>query len=229
VTIPDIGELDVDGALRETADAVAGDTRASFLTRAAIGAGGLAGGGVLLAALPGVAAAVSTGDIAILNFALTLEYLERDFYATGLTSGAAGTGDQATFATTAHDHETAHVEALTALLGSSAVGEPTFNFGATMTSPTTFLTAAISLEDLGVRAYKGQLGAIEGDRALATAISFHTVEANHAAWARFLAGEIPTYTGAFEKGLSMSAVDSRVAKTGFVVSTPPPPPAPPAG
>jgi hypothetical protein len=227
VTIPDIDELDVDGALRETADAVAGDTRASFLTRAALGAGGLAAGGVLLAALPGVAAAVSSADIAILNFALTLEYLDRDFYATGLSTGAAGTGDQGTFATTAHDHETAHVLTLTGLLGSSAVGEPTFNFGATMTTPATFLTAAITLEDLGVRAYKGQLGAIEGDRARRTAISFHTVEANHAAWARFLAGEIPTYSGAFEKALSMSAVDSQVARTGYVVATPAPP-APPA-
>jgi hypothetical protein len=218
-----LDELDVDGALREAADAVAGDTRASFLARSVAGAGGLIGGGVLLAALPGVAAAVSASDVAILNFALTLEYLERDFYATGLSTGAAGTGDQATLATTAHDHETAHVQALVTLLGSSAAAEPTFDFGAAMSSPTTFLNTAIMLEDLGVRAYKRQLGAIEGDRARRTAISFYTVEANHAAWALFLAGEIPTDTGAFEKGLSMSAVQSRIAKTGFVTSAPPAP------
>jgi hypothetical protein len=218
-----LDELDVDGALREAADAVAGDTRASFLSRAMAGAVGLIGGGVLLAALPGVAAAVSDSDIAILNFALTLEYLERDFYAAGLSSGAAGTGDQATFVTTAHDHETAHVQTLVSLLGTSAVGEPTFNFGAALGSPAAFLDTAILLEDLGVRAYLGQLGAIEGDRARRTAIAFHTVEANHAAWALFLAGEIPTDTGAFEQGLSMTAVQSRITKTGFVVSTPAPP------
>ena len=223
MTAPDLHALDVDGALRESADAVADHTRASFLARAALGAGGLMGGGVLLAALPGVAAAVSTSDIAILNFALSLEYLERDFYATGLSSGAAGTGDQATFATTAHNHETAHVEALTTLLGSNAIAEPTFDFGSAMSSPAAFLNTAVMLEDLGVRAYKGQLGAIEGDRARRTAIAFHTVEANHAAWARVLAGEIPTYTGAFEKGLSMSAVQSQIKKTGFVVSSPPAP------
>jgi hypothetical protein len=210
--------LDVDGALRETAAAVQGDTRASFLSRAVLGAGGLIGGGVLLAALPGVAAAVSTSDIAILNFALGLEYLERDFYATGLSSGAAGTGDQLQFATTAGAHETAHVTTLLGLLGSQAIAEPTFNFGAAMSSPTAFLTTAIELEDLGVRAYKGQLPLIEGDTVRRTAIAVHTVEANHAAWALFLSGQIPTYTGAFERPLSMTAVQTQVNRTGFVVT-----------
>lgn len=210
--------LDVDGALRETSAAVQGDTRASFLARAALGAGGLIGGGVLMAALPGVAAAASKSDIAILNFALSLEYLERDFYATALSSGTAGTGDQAQFATTAHIHETVHVTTLAKLLGSKAIAEPTFNFGSAVASPAAFLAAAIELEDLGVRAYKGQLPLIEGDTVRRTAIAIHTVEANHAAWARFLSGQIPTYTGAFEKPLSMSAVQTRVNGTGFVVA-----------
>jgi hypothetical protein len=226
MTAPELDALDADGALRETAAAVQGDTRASFIARAALGAGGLIGGGVVMAALPGVAAAASKSDVAILNFALGLEYLERDFYATGVSSGAAGTGDQAQFATTALTHETAHVVTLLKLLGSQAVAEPTFNFGSAMSSPAAFLAAATELEDLGVRAYKGQLPAIEGDTVRRTAIAIHTVEATHASWARFLAGEIPTYTGAFEMPLSMSAVQSRVDRTGFVV--PPPTPLPSA-
>jgi Ferritin-like domain len=217
---PELDALDVDGALRETSAAVQGDTRASFLARSAVGAGGLIGGGVLMAALPGVAAAASKSDVAILNFALGLEYLERDFYATALSGGAAGTGDQAQFATTAHIHETLHVTTLQKLLGSEAIAEPTFNFGSAVASPAAFLATAIELEDLGVRAYKGQLPAIEGDTVRRTAIAIHTVEATHASWARFLSGEIPTYTGAFETPLSMSAVQSRVNRTGFVVPPP---------
>ena len=87
-------DVDVDGAVRETAaeamDALYGDTRSSFLRRAGLAGGALVGGGGILGALAPSAMAFSTGDrppakfgkgdIGILNYALTLEYLESTFY-----------------------------------------------------------------------------------------------------------------------------------------------------
>ena len=65
----DIERLDTDGALRETAAAAAGDTRAQFLAKAGLLGGGLVGSAALLR--PEVAAAASAkGDIAILHHAL---------------------------------------------------------------------------------------------------------------------------------------------------------------
>jgi hypothetical protein len=213
---PTIEQIDVDGAIREGAAAVEHDTRAGFMAKAAIGAGGLIGGGALLAALPGVASAASANDIAILNFALTLEYLERDFYAAAIADKSIGTGAEREFAMTAHDHEAAHVTALKKALGSAAMKSPTFDFGSAVTSSKSFVATAIALEDTGVKAYKGQAPKIQSTAILAAALSIHSVEANHAAWIRAIAGEDPTYTGAFEKPLTKAQVLAIVTKTGFI-------------
>jgi hypothetical protein len=121
------------------------------MTKAALGAGGLVGGGALLAMVPGVASATSSNDVAILNFALTLEYLEAKFYGTAISLGTVGKGPEREFAMTAYRHETEHVAFLKKALGSAAIKEPTFDFGMA-TGKTEFVKTAIKLEDTGVRA-----------------------------------------------------------------------------
>ena len=90
-------ELDVDGAIQETGSKVSASTRGAFLQRAGIGLGAVIGGGALLGALPELAMAKSSSDTDILNFALTLEYLEAAFYAEAVSKGALS-GETANFA-----------------------------------------------------------------------------------------------------------------------------------
>ena len=82
-----------------------------------IGLGALAGSGAILAALPSLASAAATTDVDILNFALTLEYLESAFYGEAVMKGALS-GETKTFAKVVAGHEAAHVAALKGALGS---------------------------------------------------------------------------------------------------------------
>ncbi|HET6578294.1 MAG TPA: ferritin-like domain-containing protein [Gemmatimonadales bacterium] len=137
------------------------------------------------------------GIVDVLNFALTLEYLEDEFYRTGLDADIAGDldlgGTRAVFAQISK-HETAHVALLQSVLGADAVAKPTFDFtaggtfGDVFTNPGTFITLAQGFEDTGVRAYKGQAGNLIADNGvLTTALRIHSVEARHASAVRRLA------------------------------------------
>ena len=142
----------------------------------------------------------STEVEAVLQFALTLEYLEAEFYTKGVAAaGLVPAGAALGAITTIRDHENQHVAFLkTALtsLGKTPVSKPTFDFSAGNGSNTgpfanvfsdydTFLAVAQTFEDTGVRAYKGQAPALIGSGGVLTAaLNIHSVEARHAAHIR---------------------------------------------
>lgn len=218
--IATLEEVDRDGALREAAEAVQGDTRAAFfrkggiLTAAGLGLGGISAGGLALAQ------GTSKGDVKILNYALTLEYLESAFYAQANSNGKLS-GVTARFAQVVGQHEAAHVQALKSVLGSKAVAEPKFDFKGTTQKNGTFLKTAMTLEDTGVSAYQGQAPNIKSDQVLASAGAILAVEARHAAWVRDIigAGKAPVPApAAFNQPMSMAAVLKAVKGTGFIKS-----------
>lgn len=134
--------------------------------------------------------------IDVLNFALTLEYLESEFYVNGLLAANLIPSTYRTSFGQISKHETAHVQLLLSVLGASAVAKPTFDYTAGGAFPTvfsdfnTFLALSQGFEDTGVRAYKGQAGnLISNDAILTTALRIHSVEGRHAAYVRRVRGQ----------------------------------------
>ena len=214
-------EVDRDGAIQETAEQVDPFTRASFLKKAGLGAGAVVGGGAFLGAIPSVAlaGAVPASDVAILNFALTLEYLESAFYMEAVAKGNFQ-GETATFARTVSEHELAHVKFLESALGKAAVKKPTFDFKGTTSDQTKFEETATVLEDTGVQAYLGQVGNIKAKAILKAAGSILPVEARHAAWIREIRlankqGTIPA-PSAFQDAKTKAQILAAVKATGFI-------------
>jgi hypothetical protein len=213
-------ELDRDGAVLEGVAELGGDRRADFLRKAVIGGGALIGGGSLLGAFPGIAeAAVPKSDVAILNFALTLEFLEAEFYTQAERQGRLR-GETATFARIVGRHERAHVAFLRRALGRGAVKKPRFNFKDTTSNQAMFQATAQTLEDTGVAAYLGQVGRIKNKKILGAAGSILPVEARHAAWIRDIRGSgrapVPAPT-AFEGAKTKAQILAAVRGTGFIV------------
>lgn len=205
-----IAEIDSDGALRETAAVL--PTRSQFLRRGARSTGL---GIFALGLLTGTArASVAKSDVAILNFALTLEYLQASFYTEAERVGALK-GPLAEQARVVGAHERAHVAAFRAVLGRAAVKSPHFNFHGVTENATSFRATAVAFEDLAVGAYKEQLPSIRSDQYLAAAVSIHSVEARHAAWIRRLAGVVPA-SRAFDEPVSDRRAVQIVNSTHFV-------------
>jgi hypothetical protein len=188
---------------------VGGVTRSSFLVRGALAAAAVYG---TTAAAPFVSSALgATTDLDILNFALTLEYLETDFYqvkakTVGLTGQAKH--DVANFGA----EEAAHVAALTQAIksaGGTPVPKPTFAFP--VSSASAFLNLAYTVENLGVSAYNGAGPLLKNKALLAAAGSIVQIEARHAAAIGLLIGKSPTPDGGFDTPKNMAQVLS-VAK-----------------
>jgi rubrerythrin len=137
------------------------------------------------------------GDVGILNYALTLEYLETAFYAEVVKSGLFKGADLATIRKFGSE-EAEHVQALTQAvkqLGGKPAPEPKAEFP--LKSAKSVLELAATVENLGAAAYLGQAANIESPEVLASALAIHSVEGRHAAALNTLLGEPITPDGAF--------------------------------
>lgn len=220
--LPNLDTLDADGALRDAAEA-AGLDRSAFLRRGALAGGGLiVGSGMFGALLSTAEAAISTtrksakNDVKILNYALTLEYLEAAFYNQALANQAYGTSAALkSFAETVAKHENAHVKFLKGALKTAAVKSPKFDFGDTVMDPAKFAATAQVLEDTGVSAYLGQVKNVFVPGTLQAAATIATVEARHAGWIRNINGVLGA-PASFDVPKSEKVILKAVGGTGFI-------------
>jgi len=151
-------------------------------------------------------ASSATGDIGILNYALTLEYLETEFYAKVVASGFFK-GKVGSLIKTFGAQEASHVAALKAAvtkLGGMPAADPMGKFP--ITSATQVAELAYTVENLGASAYLGQAAKIQSPEVLASALAIHTVEARHAATLGTLVKKSVTPQGAFATPADMSTV-----------------------
>ena len=194
---PELAAIDVQGMSRQ-----------SFIARGAVAAGAVYGLGAVGPFVREAIAQEGGGDVDILNFALTLEYLEAAFYNQALQQVGGLSGDAKSLATEIRDNEVEHVAALTKTiknLGGMPVKAPGVDFGNAFANEKSFLKLAQTFEDTGVSAYNGAAPAIESPEVLGAAGSIVQVEARHAAAIRLLNGQ-PITDGGFDKSLEMQAV-----------------------
>jgi rubrerythrin len=185
---------------------VHGTTRVQFLTRATLAAGAVYGAG---AVTPFVRSALAqSSDADVLNFALTLEYLEAGFYTAAVQQTKGLSADVMRLAKELRDNEHAHVDALrTAIKGAGAkpVSAPKADFGSAFSSEAAFLKTANTFEDTGVSAYNGAAPLISSAQVLGAAGSIVQVEARHAALIR-LARDKPPAPRAFDTASTKNQV-----------------------
>ena len=169
-------------------------------------------------------AATLTADIAILNYALTLEHLEATFYNTFVYNAsqyeAAGyDGATAGYISMIQSHENTHVATLTSVitvLGGTPVAPCTYNFSS-VTGVPAFLATAAALENTGVSAYDGAANGITNPDLQQAAATIATVEGRHASYLNFLNGVVP-FPNITDIPLNMSQV-LQIAGP-FIVSCP---------
>lgn len=146
------------------------------------------------------------GDVGILNYALTLEYLETAFYADVVKSGLFKGADLETIRKFGQE-EAEHVEALKAAvksMGGKPAPEPKTEFP--LENAKSVLELAGTVENLGAAAYLGQAANIKSPEVLASALAIHSVEGRHAAVLNTLLGESITPDGAFAKPADVQTV-----------------------
>lgn len=154
------------------------------------------------------------GDLDIANFALTLEYLEGEFYTLAVDSGVLS-GSALGVVTNLRDHELAHVDALIGLIeqfGGTPVAKPEFTFPPeSLASQQGVLDLAITLEPVGVGAYLGAAPLIQDPDVLAAAGSIAGVEGEHVVAVNNLLGVVPPANQAFPEALTQDQVLAAVA------------------
>jgi rubrerythrin len=158
------------------------------------------------AAAGATSASATSTDIGILNYALTLEYLETEFYAKVLAAKLFTGKVGALLTDFAHEEKT-HVEALKGAvekMGGTPAANPNGKFP--IENATQVAELAYTVENLGAAAYLGQAPLIQSPAVLAVALSIHTVEARHAATLGTLVKKSLTPDGAFAKPDSMETV-----------------------
>ena len=191
-----------------------GNTRRQFMVGAAGAVGGVAAGSALIGPAAGQAEedeedeAVENDfedDVEILNYALTIEYLQASFYEEGLSNI-----DEEDFYTlvapddsrlqedllgqiqTIQSQKNETVSALTSAiesLGGTPAEEPTFDFGIAVQYPMAFLGTGAQFADISVSAYAGAAPDIEDEAVLAPALGIHSATARHASYLRTLIDE----------------------------------------
>ncbi len=154
------------------------------------------------------------GDADIGNFALTLEYLEAEFYQRALDAGVLS-GEALAVVQNLAAHEQAHVDAIIAYLqgeGATPVAKPQFTFPADAFSSTaSILNLAITFEPVGVGAYLGAATEIQSPDLLAAAGSIVGVEGEHVVAINDLLGVVPPANTAFPEALTRQQVLAAVA------------------
>lgn len=198
---PELGAIEIQGT-----------TRQAFLIRATLAAGATVGA---MSATPFISKALAQeggGDVDILNFALTLEYLEADFYTKAAKQVKGLSSYENKLTAELRDNELAHVDALTATikdLGGKPAAKPKFAYGNAFAARASYLKLANTLEDTGVSAYNGAGGSIKSVEVLAAAGSIVQIEARHAAMIRLVRGKAPAPV-AFDPLSDMEAVLARI-------------------
>lgn len=155
-------------------------------------------------------------DVDVLNYALTLEYLESEFYRQGNAAGLLA-GKEKQYLVKIGSDENFHVTAITATIkkiGGTPVAAPAVDFGKSFSSRDSFLKTSQVFENTGVSAYLGAAGFIKNPAILQAAAGIFGVEARHAAVVGNLLGADPAdgvYAGAVESPLSKAQVLEAVA------------------
>jgi rubrerythrin len=173
---------------------------------------------------PGTVAQFGPGDVGIVNYALTLEYLEEAFYEKVRESGEITDTPARKLIDEVYSNEFEHARALERIAEQMGrpLRRPKVDFDSVLEGgQRRILVESAKLENLGAAAYLGQAPRISDRMVLASALSIHTVEARHAAAFNELAGNrfkgknklvgsVPD--GAFAKPMTMDAVMAEVKK-----------------
>jgi rubrerythrin len=167
-------------------------SRSDVLLKGALAAGAVYGTFMVAPFVRSAFAAAGTSDVDILNFALTLEYLESTFYEEAKKRVKAS-GELKKLLPMLASDEKQHVEALEGTikkLGGKPVSEPKFNFEYNGTAE--FLKLAETFENTGVSAYNGAAPMIKSKEVLGAAGGIVQVEARHAAAIALQNGQEPS-------------------------------------